>query len=254
MKDPANAPPGSPDILDLAGGKYLDRREIINIFAIKLRASYPGLDQHALKRQKEKYEGVKTCAVKGCNRAFPGAKALAQHKKEEHEQKKHDHSEKMYTCPKKECHRHKRSKGFVTMIALREHMLRMKHWGMATFHGADGVRLVEAVTESERVATENGEVVEAGEDAERRQGHRELGSSQQFSSPDLSFLTSMPTTGGAQMTGFEGHNGMMQAPSHTHGQISDQKSLMLQRLQTLEAERLRVDQEMERIRNALFSG
>lgn len=65
LKDPANAPTNVPDILDLAGGKYLERREIINIFAIKLRAAYPGLDQHALKRQREKYEGVKTCNVKG---------------------------------------------------------------------------------------------------------------------------------------------------------------------------------------------
>jgi hypothetical protein len=256
LKDVANAPPTIPDVLDLAGGKYLDRREIINIFAIKLRAAYPGLDQYALKRQKEKYEGVKTCNVKGCNRSFKDAKELAAHKKSEHEQRKHNHSDKMYTCPRKECHRYKRSKGFVTIVSLREHMLRMKHWGSATHHADEGLRKVQAVSEEERLATERGEIVDAGVVPESLPSRPEPSQPQQqhqtFHSPDLSFLPS--TDGGAQMPDFTDHDILQLNNATGSSQDTQQRDLMLQRLQALEAERVRMEQEMQRLRSALFTG
>jgi hypothetical protein len=256
LKDTSNAPPSQPYLLDQAGGKYLERREIINIFSQKLKAVYPGLEQTALKKQKEKYEGVKTCNVKGCNKSFRDAKELAKHKKDAHEQKKHDHSEKLYTCPSKACHRHKRSKGFATVVALREHMLRMKHWGLAGYHAAEGMRLIEAITEREKVAAESGENVEAGA-AEPQTPSREPGMLQQQQSPqtpDLSFLPAVIGDGVAPLPNLINHDGLMPLSSPPQEQDAQQKQDMMQRLQALEMERARMEQEMERLRNALFAG
>jgi hypothetical protein len=251
LKDPANAPPSLPNILDEAGGKYLERREVINIFSQKLRASYPGLDQTALKKQKEKYEGVKTCNVKGCNKSFRDAKELARHKKDVHELRKHDHSEKIYTCPSKVCHRHKRSKGFATIVALREHMLRMKHWGLAGYDTSEGMRLIEAVADSERIAVENGESVEAGH---APQTPPDSLRQQTMQSPDLSFLSSLPIGEGTQMPHLNSHDSILALASHSPVQGVQQKQETMERLQTLEMERARIDQEIERLRNALFAG
>ncbi|KIW01833.1 uncharacterized protein PV09_06684, partial [Verruconis gallopava] len=257
LKDPANAPPSLPFLLDQAGGKYLERREIINIFSQKLRTAYPGLDQTTLKKQKEKYEGVKTCNVKGCNRSFKDAKELARHKKDEHEQKKHDHSDKMFTCPRKDCHRHKRSKGFATKVALREHMLRMKHWGLAGYHATDGMRLVEVITESERAAVERGEDVEAEPLGRSPLSNDSMEMQHTLQSSPLPFLPpSASTDDTAPLENLSGHDdGLMQLAS-TSSPIHDlqHRQAMMQRLQVLEMERARMEQEMERLRTALFAG
>lgn len=170
-------------------------------------------------------------------------------------QQKHDHSSKMYTCPKKECHRHKRSKGFATVIALREHMLRMKHWGMAIYHGdIDGLRLVGVVSESERVAVETGETIETGPRTATPPDTSDLQSLQAFHSPDLSFLPSSPAGGSGHISNLGISVGVMQLDSGAADDDLEQREKMLQRLHTLEAERIRVDQEMARLRHALFAG
>jgi hypothetical protein len=148
LRDPTHFIEGR-DMLNEAGGKYLERREIMNVFSQHLRKSYPGLDMTTVKREQEKYKAVKMCNFKGCNMAFPDAKALAAHRKTAHTEKKHDHSSKMYTCPCKGCHRKKRSKGFVSMTALREHQIKMEHWGAGMFHGEEGPTPCPIVTEED---------------------------------------------------------------------------------------------------------
>ena len=148
LRDPAHYINGR-DMLNEAGGKYLERREIMNVFAQHLRKSHPGLDVTTVKKEQEKYRAVKMCNFKGCNRAFPDARTLAAHRKAEHAGRKHDHSSKMYTCPCKGCHRKKRSKGFVSITALREHQVKAQHWGEGTFHGEDGPVPCPAVTEAD---------------------------------------------------------------------------------------------------------
>lgn len=130
-----------------AGGKYLERREIMNIFAQNLKKIYPGLDLSAVRKEQEKYKSVKMCNFKGCNLAFPDSKLLTSHRKSAHVEKKHDHSGKLYTCPNRSCHRRKKSKGFISITALREHQLRMQHWGSGVYHGPDGPTDCELITE-----------------------------------------------------------------------------------------------------------
>jgi hypothetical protein len=140
------------DMLTEAGGKYLERREIMNIFSQHLRKLYPGIDVSAIKKEQDKYKLMKTCNFKGCNRSFADGKALMAHRKTDHpvaEGRKHDHSHRQYTCPERGCHRKKRSKGFPTALALREHQIKMQHWGNGTFHGEDGSVPVDAVLEGE---------------------------------------------------------------------------------------------------------
>lgn len=133
-------------------------------------------------------------------------------------------------------------------------MLRMKHWGLATYHAEEGLRLVEAVTDSERIATENGEAVEAGQALGTPPGGPDVQQFQPFQSPDLSFLPALPADSGVHMTALGGHSGMLQLGPTSPGQDPQQRQLMMQRLQTLETERMRMEQEMERLRNELFAG
>jgi hypothetical protein len=253
LKDQANAPPSLPNILNEAGGKYLDRREIVNICNQKLRSVYPGIDQSALRKQKEKYEGVKTCAVKGCNKSFADAKELSRHKKEVHEQKKHDHSDKFYTCPRKECHRHKKSKGFATVIALRAHMMKMRHWGIAYYHAAEGLRPVEAVTESESIAIENGESIEIEKPPPMTPAQVNQ-SLQTFPVPDESFLSQLQShVADRGVTLLDGHSGMAQLDSAVSNQEAHQRQLMMRRLQALENTRAKMETEMQKLRNALYT-
>jgi hypothetical protein len=257
LKDPVNAPPNLPNILDDAGGRYLERREIINIFSQKLRAAYPGADQSSLRKQKEKYEGVKTCNVKGCNKCFKDAKELARHKKDEHELKKHDHGDKMYTCPRKDCHRHKKSKGFATVVALREHMLRMRHWGLAHYHATEGAKPIEVVTQDEQMVTENGHTIDAElspstvPTAAPALPDQLLPDSQ---GPDLSFLSAIPSTGGNyEMPVLNDHDDMV--PFSVGNSIHDsrQRQQMMQRLQSLESAHAKMEMEIQKLRNALYN-
>jgi hypothetical protein len=119
----------------------------MNIFAQNLKKMYPGLDISHVKKEQEKYRAVKMCNFKGCNLAFPDSKALTKHRKEAHVETKHDHSDKLYTCPNKGCHRRKKSKGFLSITALREHQLRMEHWGAGIYHGGDEPTECEPVTQ-----------------------------------------------------------------------------------------------------------
>lgn len=268
LKDPANAPPTQPDLLGLAGGRYLERREIVNIFSQKLRAAYPSLDASSLKKQKEKYEGVKTCNFKGCNLNFKDAKELARHKKEAHEERRHDHSDKLYTCPRKECHRHKRSKGFATVLAVKEHMSRMSHWGLVGYHGGDdGMRLIDVLTEEERLAADSGQHLDFDEVASEQQSPTGQGLLQSQSSPAQGLLQQrpLPDTDLAMFSALQNGNlegmhplGHSMLPLDPTMQLSDhdpqQRQEMLQRLEAMETERQRIEQEMARLRNALFAG
>jgi hypothetical protein len=137
LRDPTHWVNGR-DMLNEAGGKFLERREIMNIFSQNLRKIYPGLDISVVKKEQEKYKQVKMCNFKGCNQAFPDAKALAAHRKIAHAEKRHDHSHRIYTCPEKGCHRKKKSKGFMTLIAMREHQVKSQHFGTGLFHGDEG--------------------------------------------------------------------------------------------------------------------
>jgi hypothetical protein len=137
------------DMLSEAGGKYLERREIMNIFAQNMKKAYPGLEISDVKKEQEKYKAVKMCNFKGCNLAFPDHKALTAHRKLAHVEKRHDHSEKLYTCPNRQCHRRKKSKGFVSMAGLKEHQIRMHHWGTGDYLGDDGPRDCEPVLQAD---------------------------------------------------------------------------------------------------------
>ena len=140
LRDPDHFVDGR-DMLTEAGGKYLERREIMNIFSQHLRKLYPGIDVSAIKKEQDKYKSMKTCNAKGCNRSFPDGKALMAHRKLDHpvgENRRHDHAHRQYTCPTKGCHRKKKSKGFPSLFALREHQVKMEHWGSGMFHGEDG--------------------------------------------------------------------------------------------------------------------
>jgi hypothetical protein len=146
LRDPEHYVNGR-DILSEGGGKYLERREIMNIFAQNLKKMYPGLDISHVKKEQEKYRAVKMCNFKGCNLAFPDSKALTKHRKEAHVEMRHDHSDQLYTCPNKGCHRRKKSKGFLSITALREHQLRMEHWGAGIYHGGEEPTECDPVTE-----------------------------------------------------------------------------------------------------------
>lgn len=132
----------------------------------------------------------------------------------------------------------------------------MKHWGLATFHAVDGLRLVEAVTENEVSAAENGETIGAGQESGLvMQGHPHQ-TVPNPQSADLNFLSSMPTGSEMQIPSLGDHNVMMELGRGNSRPENDQdhRQLMLGRLQNLEAERLRMDQEMDRLRSALFAG
>jgi hypothetical protein len=147
LRDPDHFVNGR-DMLTEAGGRYLERREIMNIFSQNLRKLYPGIDVSAIKKEQDKYKTMRTCNYKGCNKAFSDGRSLMAHRKAEHpnaDGKKHDHSHRQYTCPAKGCHRKKKSKGFPTLLALREHQVKMEHWGSGLFHGVDGTTPCDAI-------------------------------------------------------------------------------------------------------------
>lgn len=151
LRDPDHFVNGR-DMLTEAGGKYLERREIMNIFSQNLRKLYPGIDVSAIKKEQDKYKAMKTCNYKGCNRSFQDGKALMAHRKIDHpasEGRRHDHSHRQYTCPTKGCHRKKKSKGFPSLLALREHQLKMEHWGSGTYHTDEGPTPCPPVLEGE---------------------------------------------------------------------------------------------------------
>jgi hypothetical protein len=263
LKDATNSPPSTPTLLTDAGGKYLERREIINIFSQHLKKAYPGLDVSQIKKQRERYEGVKTCNFKGCNLSFRTGKELTAHRKLAHEERKHDHSARLYTCPCKACHRRKRSKGFPTVAALKEHQIRMQHWGPGTYHGDDaGPRLIEAATEADRLAALS---------APPQQQMSTIIQQQPLPNapPDLPLFPSMPGDDVDDDMPIDPsiqnmHHPMHSSPHQHHGmetQSVQQKQDMMHRLQTLEMEQNRIDmekarvqREMEALRNAIYSG
>lgn len=268
LKDTSNAPSTNPELLTEAGGKYLERREIINIFAQHLRKAYPGLDASQLRKQKEKYEGVKTCNFKGCNLSFPDGKALVKHRKEAHEEKKHDHSQRLYMCPCKTCHRRKKSKGFPSHTALREHQLRMQHFGPGIFQGPNGIQYIEGPTEADRLAYENGEgssKMQSMDPSSPRDDDDEPSPSPM--SPPQHSIGYTPSAGMSaqkplptalpvfpRMAGDEELLPIDPDMQHADDAGAKDKQDMLSRLQALEAERAKMEAEMERLRSALFNG
>lgn len=274
LKDTSNAPSTNPNLLIEAGGKYLERREIINIFAQHLKKAYPNLDASQLKKQKEKYEGVKTCNFKGCNLSFSDGKALVKHRKEAHEEKKHDHSSRLYMCPCKTCHRRKKSKGFPSITALHEHQLRMQHYGPGVFQGTDGVQYVEGPTEAEILAFQSRDGASNAADRTSPGAHEDSLPPPQHSpgfvpsnvnvdgsgnglSAQRPLPTDMPVF--PRMPGEDDMpiDPVMQQVEEANAK--DKRDTML-RLQALEAkremmeqERERVDQEMEKLRSALLT-
>lgn len=259
LKDTSNAPSTNPELLTEAGGKYLERREIINIFAQHLRKAYPNLDASQLKKQKEKYEGVKTCNFKGCNLSFADGKALVKHRKEAHEEKKHDHSQRLYMCPCKTCHRRKKSKGFPSRTALREHQLRMQHYGPGVFQGPDGIQYVDGPSESEILAFQ----AQEGNNAlanPTSPGNDESSIPSQHSAGFMlsnGLLTQRPPPNDLPVfPRMPGEDVLMPIDpvmqQVEEANAKDRRDKML-RLQALEAERERVDQEMERLRSALLT-
>ena len=73
LRDPDHFVDGR-DMLTEAGGKYLERREIMNIFSQHLRKLYPGIDVSAIKKEQDKYKSMKTCKPRGAIDHFPMAK------------------------------------------------------------------------------------------------------------------------------------------------------------------------------------
>jgi hypothetical protein len=131
----------------------------------------------------------------------------------------------------------------------------MRHWGLGGFHGNDGVRLVEVVTVEERTAAENGEAVEVG--AEREQtGSRNANGDQLpiFSSPDASFFSTLQTEAEIHPLSMDATGDMISTSEVSAMDAQHGREIMMERLQQLEAERLRMDQEMERLINALLAG
>lgn len=280
LKDTSNAPSTNPDLLTEAGGKYLERREIINIFSQHLKKAYPNLDASQLKKQKEKYEGVKTCNFKGCNLSFSDGKALVKHRKEAHEEKKHDHSGRLYMCSCKSCHRRKKSKGFPSITALHEHQLRMQHYGPGVFQGTEGVQYIEGPTETEILAFQSrvgaSNAVDstspvANEDVSPPQhspgfnanAHAHESGNRNGNGNESSAQRPLPT-GLPIFPRMPGEDDIMPIDpvmqQVDEANEKDKRDTLL-RLQALEAkremmeqERERVDQEMERLRNALLTG
>ena len=287
LKDPAHHVDGH-DLLLEGGGKYLERREILNVFTQTLRKAYPSIDPQAIKEAKDKYQGMKTCNFKGCNMAFPDSKALTQHRKTDHEEKKHDHSDKLYTCPNKQCHRRKRSKGFSTVQQLREHQTRMKHFGQGVFHGEDGTQAVQAVIEADG---EDDDIDDIDEDAlptehSQAQGQIAFGQGSRPQASPHSAMGPVPVsavmpqhmpTAAAMASmmplmsgdaGSEEHSHVLMDPnmqlSQPHGTqlqgdnddmaVMAQRQTIIQRLHQLEMEKARMEQEMQRLRGALFVG
>jgi hypothetical protein len=150
LRDPAHFHNGR-DMLNEAGGRYLERREVMNIITQNLRKLYPGIDISVIKREQEKYKAVKMCNAKGCNQSFSDYKSLLAHRKNAHIglEKTQNYSHRKYTCPQKGCHRKKKSKGLVSVTSLREHQIKLKHYGQGTFHSPDGPVLCEEVTEND---------------------------------------------------------------------------------------------------------
>jgi hypothetical protein len=260
LKDTSNAPSTNPELLTEAGGKYLERREIINIFAQHLKKAYPGLDASQLKKQKEKYEGVKTCNFKGCNLSFPDGKALVKHRKEVHEEKKHDHSSRLYMCPCKTCHRRKKSKGFPSHTALREHQLRMQHWGPGIFQGPNGIQYVDGPTEEDRIAFANGEGASNMEDPSSPRNDGSMSPPQHSAgyAPSNGMAAQLPLPTGLpvfpRMPGEDDLIPIDPVMQQVEEANAKDKQDMLNRLQELEAERVKMEAEMERLRSALLTG
>jgi hypothetical protein len=277
LKDPAHYIDGR-DLLTEGGGKYLERREILNVFTQTLRKAYPNVDPQAIKEAKDKYQGMKTCNFKGCNMAFPDSKALTQHRKTEHEEKRHDHSDKLYTCPNKQCHRRKRSKGFATIEQLKEHQIRMQHWGHGIYHGQGGPRIVDGITGTDTISPEtSAEVTAAAAALEQvHTSHPVMGPLPASAviphhMPTVTEMSMMPLMAGDPGTSMRQpsaeHHLMpldpdIQVQSH-QGHVADaedemavvhQRQDMMNRLQQLEMEKARMEQEMQRLRGMLFVG
>jgi hypothetical protein len=150
LRDPAHFHHGR-DMLNEAGGRYLERREVMNIITQNLRKLYPGIDISVIKKEQEKYKAIKMCNAKGCNMSFSDYKSLLAHRKDAHAgaERTQNYSHRKYTCPQKGCHRKKKSKGLVSVTSLREHQIKLKHWGQGTFHSPDGPVLMTEVTEAD---------------------------------------------------------------------------------------------------------
>jgi hypothetical protein len=150
LRDPAHFHNGR-DMLNEAGGRYLERREVMNIITQNLRKLYPGIDISVIKKEQEKYKAIKMCNAKGCNMSFSDYKSLLAHRKSAHigAERTQNYSHRKYTCPQKGCHRKKKSKGLVSITSLREHQIKLKHWGHGTFHGENGPEQMPEVTEND---------------------------------------------------------------------------------------------------------
>lgn len=266
LRDPEHYINGK-DMLTEAGGKYLERREIINVFTQTLRKAYPGLDVTELKKQQDKYKSMKTCNFKGCNRAFADSKELTAHRKQAHAERRHDHSDKLYTCPCKTCHRRKRSKGFETLNQLREHQIRMQHWGSGIYHGDGGPRPVDAVSESDRLTNAaQAEPASPSVALPPPTVHEPPSTQQPVAPTELSIMPAMQTGPMASISSTSEedlvpidpniHTPLPQANTMVSSEVevvAHQRHSMMQRLQALERERVRMEEEMQRLRSALYT-
>jgi hypothetical protein len=163
LRDPAHFHHGR-DMLNEAGGRYLERREVMNIITQNLRKLYPGIDISVIKKEQEKYKAIKMCNAKGCNMSFTDYKSLLAHRKAAHAdaQRTQNYSHRKYTCPQKGCHRKKKSKGLVSITSLREHQIKLKHYGQGTFHSPNGPELMPEVTENDSLESVREETQAAG--------------------------------------------------------------------------------------------
>jgi hypothetical protein len=134
----------------------------------------------------------------------------------------------------------------------------MRHWGLGTYHGEGGTRLVESATEADRQAAE----------AEGANGGSASPTSpmaqQPLPGPDLPLFPHISEHVSPMSPSADEHivpidpsmQHIPQAGADAGPDMTDphQRQEIMHRLQTLEMERTRMEQEMERLRNALYTG
>jgi len=113
--------------------------------------------------------------------SFTDYKSLLAHRKTAHigAERTQNYSHRKYTCPQKGCHRKKKSKGLVSVTSLREHQIKLKHWGRGTFHSPEGPVLCAEITPEDSLDSLHeesqamGGAVESGDDDESMMGDDE---------------------------------------------------------------------------------
>lgn len=230
LRDPAHKADGR-DLLKEAGGQHISRSEISNVMTAHLKKTHPGQDPFEIKcvysvyhwvirssltrfrRQQDKYKSFITCSAKGCTAPpFADLKDFKKHRQEAHGSVKRDHSHKM-PCPMLGCARKKQSRGFISEIALQQHMHR--------YHGADAPD----TTAAEEVPARDGMAAEPLEGADADENEVEGYDSDDAHVP--------PTASG----------GSLSAPARRN---------MEQRLAQKERERALLDEEIIELRLALY--